>query len=167
MRLFKKRRTEQGRQTAKDASEGHRAYHFVDSGNPSLMEAFHQVLRETGQHRGRYSYRDIPTTEVEERLGALSPDTTEFGGVKQIGTSVEPVDDIGAIVSRLVARQRVYLVVADVDAEHRDWVEMVYRTMLDQAIGQGILPFPMYVTENPAAARLLMELLGVPERTLA
>ena len=78
-----------------------------------------------------------------------------------MGTNSEPAEDLGGVLSSLSAQGTtgVHVATAAVDGAHRAVIEEIYNELLGQATRQGIMPFPMYVTQNEQAARFLTDSL--------
>jgi hypothetical protein len=70
---------------------------------------------------------------------------------------VANVADVLAAIRMESARGSAFVSYISVGPAGRDWAREVYTTLLREALGQGILPFFMYETENAEAAQSLID----------
>jgi len=57
------------------------------------------------------------------------------------------------------ASRDVHVFQARLEGEMIVRMHLIYGELLKQAVGQGILPFPMYMTSDPRAAQTVMDSL--------
>jgi hypothetical protein len=138
---------------------------FVCSGNPSLIEAYHELFRVgTPAYGGSAALYRADEGVMSGRQDQASASALAFNGRRAMGSSQ---DDVAAVADVIQAMRRespsgrVFVAYAAVGPTGVDWVHEVYSTLLDQAMGQGILPFHMFWTTDAGAAGFLRESFSV------
>jgi tetratricopeptide (TPR) repeat protein len=147
-----------------EASEPSHAWHyFICSGNRSLIDAFRQLFR-SGEAAGygRFGRYYASNDDLDARRQEAAEAGLAFSGVRYSGTDSEPAEDLDRVLSSLSVQgpTGVHVATAVVPAAHRGWVEQVYTELLGQAMQQGIMPFPMFVTQSEDAALFLNDSLS-------
>ena len=134
---------------------------FVCSGNPSLIEAYHDLYRVgTPAYGGTAELYRADEGTMSDRQDKATEAGLTFGGRRTMGSSEEDVAavaDVLASMRRESPSGRVYVEYAAVGPTGTDWVREVYTTLLGQAVAQGILPFRMFWTTDKDAADYLRE----------
>lgn len=133
-------------------------YCFICTGNPTVIASMHDVYRS-----------NVPNVEVNrfrattEALRAKSDEAASldlaFDGKRFFGAGEETVDAMENVLRQMYATstQEVHMlhVVAMADMYLR--TQMLFKEIVAQAARQGILPFPMFTTEDPEARRFIVE----------
>jgi hypothetical protein len=135
-------------------------HYFICSGNPSLIDAFQGILRVgTPAYGGSAAQYRASGSTLGERQTEAQTSGLAFNGTRYMGKSGSEVASMADVLSGL--KTEAYsggcsVAYAAVGPSGREWVQEVYDTLLGEAMGQGILPFSMYVTSDPAAAEYLL-----------
>jgi len=151
------------KESSTEPAESSGTWHYlICSGNPSLMDAFAQLFgaaEAAGAVRFGRFYASNDDLDASRRRAAEAG--LAFAGTRYMGTNSEPAEDLGGILSSLSAQgiRGVHVSTAAVDGAHRAVVEEIYNELLGEATQQGIMPFPMYVTQSEEAARFLTDSL--------
>ena len=86
-----------------------------------------------------------------------------FGGKQFLGMGKEvgASQSIGDVLTSMTAHasQHVYIFYTKLDEEMIVRMHMIYGELLKQAIGQGILPFPMFTTRDFNASQTIVDSL--------
>lgn len=134
------------------------AHFFIVSGNPSVIEAYHGLLRVGCPAYGGWARLYHAS---DEALSACQSDAEtkglRFAGQRAMGSTVEEMRDLVDVLASLRRESgEVSIAYAAVGPTGLDWVGEVYTTVMGEAAGQGILPFYMYSTTDEAAAKHLL-----------
>lgn len=143
------------------ASEPSAAWHFfICGGNPSLIDTFRELFRAV-EPAGRGTFGRFYASNEDLNARRQQAAGLAFSGSRYFGTDSEPAEDLEGVLSSLSAQGTtgVHVATASVGAAHRAWVEEVYGELLNQAMQQGIMPFPMFATQSEEAARFLSDSL--------
>jgi hypothetical protein len=134
---------------------------FVCSGNQSVIQAYHDLYRVgSGAYGGSAAMYagDGSSLSARREGGSAVP----FEGKRSMGSQSESVSDVGAVLAALgfeAMRGDAYVSYVTVGPTGVGWVREVYETVMNEAAGQGILPFWMFETTNADAAKYLLESL--------
>jgi hypothetical protein len=133
-------------------------FFFICSGNPSLIAAFHGLL-EAGApaYEGETGEYSATVDRLQERLEEAKQNATPFEGHSYLGSEEKALHEMSDVLEglRFEASQEVHVAYVSVNSAGVSWVHEVYDALLKDAMGQGILPFHMYVTEDADAAKVL------------
>ncbi len=133
------------------------SFSFVCSGNESLIEAFcglFRVAEQAGWGKVARYRSEVWGGGLEGAAAAVGEKGLRFAGEKWLGSSRTPVEQMEELLVefRAAASRIVHVAFVEVGADHSPWVRQVYEELLGQALKQGILPFPMFITNNKEAA---------------
>lgn len=143
------------RQRAKPAET--LTYFFVCCSNQSLIRSLYDLLRVAAPAHGGFAAMlagDKPTIEAHrQEAGALG-----FNGRRHV---IREVTEVGTVAEAMSAVQAagyhdVFVAVAGMDQSGREQMEEMYRGLVRQAFRQGIMPFPMFETDDRRAAQFLV-----------
>jgi len=135
-------------------------YHFICSSNRSLTVAFHNLFTVGAPvYGGSAEWYNAERGRLSERRNQAEALSIPFGGTRAFGPKVEAVSSVSDVLSNLslAAHGSVYISVVQVGSRGQAWVQEVYTTLLDEAVAQGILPFPMFTTPDKRAALFLID----------
>ena len=136
-------------------------YFFVCSGNQSLVSSLYDLFRSNvaGASVGQY---EADVSSLQAKASELK--STAFGGKqylgmgKEVGSKLSVGDVLGAMAAH--ASRDVHVFHAKLDGEMIVRMHMIYGQLLKQAIGQGIMPFPMFTTPDSGAAQSVLSSLA-------
>lgn len=133
-------------------------HYFICSGNPSLIDAFQGILRVgTPAYGGSAAqYRAMGSTLAFRKAEAAA---VPFNGQRFMGSTGNDVATVADVLSGFEMEAMsggCSIAYAAVGPSGLGWVREVYDTLFGEAMGQGILPFSMYVTSDPAAAEYVL-----------
>jgi len=134
---------------------------FVCSGNRSLVSSMYDLFRPNapGASVGQYQ---ADAAGLQGKAAELKNDA--FGGKqylgmgKEVGSKLSVGDVLGAMAAH--ASREIHVFHAKLDGEMIVRMHMIYGELLKQAIGQGIMPFPMFTTPDSAAAQSVLSSLA-------
>ena len=135
-------------------------YFFVCSGNKSIISSLYDLIRTNvpGVSVGQF---EADVSSLQDK--SLQLQDTSFGGKQFLGMGKEVGESqsIGAILAAMTAHasQDVHIFYTKLDGEMIVRMHMIYGELLKQAIGQGILPFPMFTTRDFKADQTIMDSL--------
>jgi hypothetical protein len=136
------------------------SYHFVCSGNPSLIRAYHELFRVgAAAYGGSAAHYSAEGSRLSARQAEAEAASLPFGGQRSMGTTVENVANVSDVLSEMssAAYGALHISYVSVGPKGREWVPNVYDTLLGEAVRQGILPFRMYATNDKRAAQFLLD----------
>jgi Flp pilus assembly protein TadD len=134
---------------------------FVCSANPSLIDAFHKLLRVGAPIYGGSAghYRADANALAARQAEATAADLS-FAGERLLATSTSQVAAVADVLAGLQTEARAHgahVAYVAVGATGTGWVREVYDNLLGQAVQQGILPFAVYSTDDGEAAKFLLD----------
>lgn len=135
-------------------------YYFICSGNESLIKAYHDLFRVGAPaYGGSAAYYRANQTQLGDRQRDPTAASLLFAGQAWMGSKAEEVGTVADVLARLgvTGHPGVFISFVTVGPTGRDWVRKVYAELLGQAVGQGILPFPLYTTASRDAAQFLLD----------
>lgn len=136
------------------------SYYFICSGNQSLIKAYHDLYKVGAPaYGGSAAYYQAGGNQLDARKADSTVASLSFAGQKFMGSKAEGVATVTDVLANLsVSGYRgVFIAFATVGPTGRVWVQKVYNELLNQAVGQGILPFAMYTTASKDAAQFLLD----------
>lgn len=133
-------------------------YCFICTGNPSVIASMHDIFRS--------NVPDVEVSRFRAMVDALRAKRDEassqglaFKGKKFFGANEESVEAMEDVLAQMVAAStrevHMLYVVALGDMYLR--TQLLFKDIASQAIQQGILPFPMFATEEAEAKQFLVE----------
>lgn len=140
-------------------------FYYVCSTNRSLIHAFAEIFgvaAAAGWGRARPCTLSLSDGRANAARQLASAHNQAFDGKQYLGTDWVRVDRMDDLLDRLQAGgdRETHVLCAEIADAHAAWVHEAYNTLLIDAVKQGILPFRMYTTKNPAADAVLQGLLG-------
>ncbi len=139
---------------------------FVVSGNESLIDAFETIFTKgrVTQLGGQHEVYRADRGRIEARQKDARERSLPFDGQVHWGKKVEAAARIAEVLGgiRSSSPSGAFIAHVSVSSKHRKLGEETNLTLLQQAIGQGILPFQMYSTTNAEAADYLIHSLAAP-----
>lgn len=137
------------------------SYFFVCSGNASLIEAFHSLYKIGAPvYGGSAALYRADENELSSRQAEASSASLLFAGRSFMGAKAEAVANVAGVLAAVrieSTRGGAFVSFVSVGPEGQDWAREVYTTLLNEAFGQGILPFFMYTTASKDAAQFLLD----------
>lgn len=136
------------------------SYHFICSGNQSLIKAYHDLFRVGAPaYGGSAAYYRADASHLGDRKADPAAASLLFAGQRSMGSEVGEVATVVQALAEMSASGYggVFISFVTVGPTGRDWVKKVYSELLGQAVGQGILPFSMYTTASKDAAQFLLD----------
>lgn len=133
---------------------------FVCSANASVIDAFHSLFRVGAPAYGGSAARyHADESALSARREAAKAAGLAFAGTSLMLSTSKEVSAVADVLGSLGAQSGsggIHVAYVTVGPAGRDWVRQVYDELVRQAVPQGILPFPVYSTEDGSAARFLL-----------
>ena len=134
---------------------------FVCSSNPSLIEAFHGLLRVGAPaYGGSAGHYRADAGALGARQAEAAGAELAFAGRRLLATTVSDEATVAGVLARLkteCTQRGISIAYVSMGPRGLAWVREIYDTLLGQAVQQGILPFAMYSTDDADAARFLLD----------
>ncbi len=145
-----------GAEPGSDSGSG-RSYCFIVSGNPSLIGNTVEQISGLGLDVGYFQadQEDLRVASKEAKGQGL-----QFAGLNYLGKNSSPAEDLGDVMQKMASEGgtgTINIACALATPMDLTFLRIDYNTILSGAVRQGILPFPMFVTENVEAAQFLLD----------
>ncbi len=142
------------------------SYYFICSNNHSLIKAYHDIFRVgSPAYGGSAAYYRADKNQLISKQADATAASLLFAGQRTMGSTVDEVATVADVLAKLnVGYGDLFISFVNVGPTGCKWVQEVYATLLSEAVGQGILPFPMYTTANKDAAQFLLDSLSLISR---
>ena len=133
---------------------------FVCCGNSSLIASFYDSFKSAGLNLQMDKY-SIDANVLSAKCSDAKSLELSFKGTKFFAKKEEIIDKFEDFINQMsfAASQSLYIFYVVAQGEMYLRVQLFYNSMLSQAVNQGILPFPMFVTQNADAKKVLIEIL--------
>ena len=166
---------EAGPETGTEAvADANISFMFIASGNRSVITTYYDMFdpedMESNNPAGRFvrncGLYEASTDRLERMVEQAEVTGAAFDGVK-IFRDEERVDGIKQILDDLRSSSlgATHVVCVAVLSKARQAMVAVFKKVRDEALAQGILPFPMYITQRVDQAHFLLD--GLIERKVA
>jgi hypothetical protein len=140
------------------------SYYFICTGNQSLIKAYHDLFRVGAPaYGGSAAYYRADESQLSARKAVATTTSLLFAGKRSMGSTVKEVPNVSDVLAELSvsAHGSVFISFVTVGPTGQEWVRKAYTTLLGEAVGQGILPFSMYMTASKDAAQFLLDSFSV------
>ena len=106
----------------------------------------------------------VPDVKVGQYRGGVEAIRSKAGGgvsfrgIRISGKQESTVEDMDDVLRQMAAQgtQEVHVFLVNAEGDMYERMKLLYNEILSQATSQGILPFPMFVTENPDAKQFVL-----------